>query len=488
MDSIIQLSKHTIVYGVGGVLNRFLGFIFLPLFTAYLSPEEYGILSILNIISIVTISIFSLGLGASIGPSYFDGGQKERKDSTIWTAFTLLTWFVSPLIFFPRIFANAISNIAFGSTIFSDYVVITIITIILSILAIPHNLSIQFEKRANLFVLISLLSSIISLTVSLLAIVAFSLGVKGYICGILCGVLTNLMLSLLFSIKDRSYKFNKSIAMQIVRVSIPMIPSTVFMLIMQHGNRYIIQNILGLDLLGIYTIGFNIGFIMNLFVSAFMNAWYPFFMTYINNQAEGARIFSIIATLYVQLFGFITCIFYLFSWSVISIMTDSAFHEAYQIVGLSATSQFLVGIFAILLPGFYYQRQFLSITLSQFFSAITSVILSLLFISRWGILGAAISMSLSYLLLVVILYFTSLHSKHEKVKYRWIKIVPILVLFVTFSLYSYIFPYLSTSFLLLSLLIMVTSMIIIIYCTLDNDIRNYLEIIVKTMLHKKGMI
>ena len=89
-QQIARLSKSTFIYGVGGLLNRFLSFLVLPLFTAYLTPAEFGISSILAWMAFLITPVFSLGFGAAIAPSYFEGNSKARKETTIWTSFMVL--------------------------------------------------------------------------------------------------------------------------------------------------------------------------------------------------------------------------------------------------------------------------------------------------------------------------------------------------------------------------------------------------------------
>ena len=37
-----DLFKHTIIIGIGTICTKFLSFIMIPLYTVWLSPEEYG--------------------------------------------------------------------------------------------------------------------------------------------------------------------------------------------------------------------------------------------------------------------------------------------------------------------------------------------------------------------------------------------------------------------------------------------------------------
>ena len=46
-----DLGKHSVVYGVGDLISKSIGFLLIPLYTNYLSPEQYGTLDLLDLTS-----------------------------------------------------------------------------------------------------------------------------------------------------------------------------------------------------------------------------------------------------------------------------------------------------------------------------------------------------------------------------------------------------------------------------------------------------
>ena len=96
---IHHLSRNTMIYGFGQVLNRLMGFLLLPLFTLYLSPADYGILAILGLISFVVTSIFSLGITGAAGVCYYSTHGQDCKEQTIWTSFFILAGSTAVIIF-----------------------------------------------------------------------------------------------------------------------------------------------------------------------------------------------------------------------------------------------------------------------------------------------------------------------------------------------------------------------------------------------------
>ena len=77
-SALLNLSKNSVIYGVGSVITRFVGLIMLPLFTSYLSPTEFGILAMLALLTMVVHPVFSLGLTVAMGASYFENNKRQK--------------------------------------------------------------------------------------------------------------------------------------------------------------------------------------------------------------------------------------------------------------------------------------------------------------------------------------------------------------------------------------------------------------------------
>src|SRR3990172_3197011 len=66
IQNIKYLVKQTLIYGLGGLSTKLVGFILLPLYTNQLNVSQYGILGIFDLILQLYLSVFSLGLMSSL--------------------------------------------------------------------------------------------------------------------------------------------------------------------------------------------------------------------------------------------------------------------------------------------------------------------------------------------------------------------------------------------------------------------------------------
>lgn len=435
-EQLKRLSIGTAVYGIGQILNRFIGFLLLPLFTAYLSPVDYGVLAILGLITFMATSFFSLGIGGAAGVCYFDGNNRERKEETIWTSVFLLAGSTVFLAIFGVLFSRQISYVAFQKTDYSRLVMMTLFSSGATILASPFMLFLQFEEKAKTFVALTIVSTMFSVGLSCFLVIVLRRGVLGMVESTLIANSASLLLFASFVSVQLKVRTSFQVLRELLKIGIPLVPAFVMIFILQHANKYILQWLEGIATVGIYTIGFNIGLVMSLLVSAFQTAWLPYFMSFKERPDEARILFGRILTYYLFGFGTLSLLFFIFAKLVIMVMTQPPFLEAYTVVGLSAGASFVSGVFFIMLPGIYYAKDVKYVTVIQTISAGIEVALNILLISWYGLFGAAIALFFGFLAMVICIHAWNLRKKdtYIRIVYEWKRILQFSSIYVLFAI------------------------------------------------------
>lgn len=395
-----RLGRNVLIYGGGDALVRFINFLLLPLFTRYLTPNDYGVRGLLLALTAVLSPIFSLGLSAAVGPCYFEGNQLERKAATVWTACGLLAFSSVLMLFVGYAFSGAICRLVFQSADYAGLWRVTLWTTALAILSEPFNLYLRFEEKARLVVVISVTSALATIGASFLLVVVLRRGVWGLVMAGLVGRVVMLAMQVGPAVAALPLRWVRSLVKPLLALGIPLIPSFAWLYIIQQAGKYILQWKWGLDAVGLYQIGLSISGFAGLAVSAFQSAWYPFFMSFMDRQEEAVPVFSHTLTLYVFAACLLTAGFFAFAKPVLLVMTQPAFHSAFRVVGLSAAALFCVGLYYVLLPPMYFAREVQAQALIQAVAAIASLALNWWLIAVWGVMGAATSFLLGFALFV----------------------------------------------------------------------------------------
>lgn len=424
-QQILNLGKDSLIYGIGSVVTRFIGLITLPLFTAYLTPEEYGVLAMLALLTMVAQPVFSLGLAAAMGPSYFSSDSPLNKSKAVWTVFAINTVSAMVLVAVAWLFPEMLGQLVRLPAEYSSLIGLSLTGCALTILVTSFTQRVQFERQAKLYVAATLATALAAILISIVTVVFLGWGVEGMVIGQFAGNATTFFAFFLIGFKKTKPSISLIMTKELLRQGCPLIPSFAFLFILMHSNKYILEVLVGIDAVGVYSVGFNMGMAISVITGGVVSAWYPFFMSYINRQTEAGPVFSRIFTYYVFGAGFICILFFLIAKPVIIILTDNNFHDAYIVVGLVAAANYFQTIFNLFLPGLYYNKEIKYVSVIQFLSVLLSVPVTYFCILSFGILGAGIGLVIGNLLMAGILHLWNIvnKSRYPVVLYEWKRIL-----------------------------------------------------------------
>ena len=389
-EQLSALGQTSFIYGIGQALSRLLSLLLLPFFVKYLTTADYGVSGMLNVVTFVAISIFSLGLGSAIAPSYFSEADAERRGTTIWTAFILLLASSALLAAVGLSSATALSRLVFGVPDHARLVTLTVLTTCFNVLSIPFAQQLQFEARAKAFVAWTLASAALTLGTSIVLVGVLRFGLTGYVEANLIGQAGATLLVILISLRSLTFRWNTATACELLRLGGPLIPAFGFLFVLQQAARVVLKETWGLDAVGVYTIGINLGSAVALVVSAFTSAWTPFFMSYVDRRNEARDVLGRVVTYYVIGMGALSLLFFFAAKPAVMLLTAPAFYPAYLVVGLAACAQVLGGLFNVLLPGVYFAKEVRVLTVIHGTAAALTVGAAVILVPPLGVLGASL--------------------------------------------------------------------------------------------------
>lgn len=449
---LLELGKDSLIYGVGSVLTRSIGLISLPLFTAYLTPEEFGILALLAILTMAAQPIFSLGLSAAMGPSYFSGDNREKKSEAVWTAFSISLVSSTLLIAIAWIFPDQLALLIRVSSEHSLVVALALTGCALNVMATAFSQRVQFERQARRYVCISVTSALSAIAVSALTVVYLDWGILGMVTGQIVSAALNFLFFGFYSLNETMFNVSQKMARELLRTGLPLVPSFAFLFVLMNNNKYFLEALSGVDAVGLYSVGFSLGSVISIITAGFTKAWYPFFISYIDRQNEVKSLFGRVYTYYVILGGYLCLLVFLFAEPVVYILANESFHEAYLVVGTVALAYFFQAMFNLFLPGTYFSDQIRYVPLIQAVTVILAIPINYIFIENLGLLGAGIGLVAGNLILAINIFIWNKvnFSKYVEVDYEWRRVGCVTVVYIITAVVFLMIP---SSSLLVQLLI-----------------------------------
>ena len=86
ISKIKELLNHGLIYGLTSSLQNLLGFILLPILTVYYTTAEFGIYSIILLVSTLAGSLFYFGASSALGRFYFDEDSDAYRKKIVSSA------------------------------------------------------------------------------------------------------------------------------------------------------------------------------------------------------------------------------------------------------------------------------------------------------------------------------------------------------------------------------------------------------------------
>lgn len=435
--SIRKLAHHSFIYGLGHTLTRALSFLVLPLYTNFLTQEQFGIAGLLfAYLSLMTI-IYGFGIDAAFLRYYLPAaGSAEKRalfSTSFWMALAAAGCLSALGVFLAAPLATVLTNQA-GQ----QYLVNLCAGILFfDALTTLFFLLLRAEERSLSFALNKLFNVSATLLLNYLFLAHGARGLAGIFEANLCASALTFLMLLPRGWPHLSLTVNHGLSKKLLRFGLPYLPSTLAVTAIDNLDRYILKALTDLKTVGIYSAGYRLGMVMGLAVAAFRFAWMPFYAG-AAQQPNAPMLFARILTYF-----HLTCatVFLAGSFFIddlvrlrfgsITLFAEEYWHST-AIVPVVMLGYWLFGIYLNLLVGIHLKEKTGWLPVITGAGLAANLGANFVLIPLVGMSGAAWATVLAYATLTVLAYYFS--QKHYAVPYEYARCFKIAA--ITALLYS----------------------------------------------------
>ena len=427
--------KQTSVYSLGNISTKLVGFILLPLYTAHLLPEDYGVLAILQAIMQILIGVFGLNLPTAMMRWYAPEKDLTRQKSIVFTTL-LSTLFVAILLSVLLIpFSERFAVEIFENTEFSTYFVFLFLAVSAGIINnVPLNL-IRLKERSVFYITLTTIKFTLIILSNIYFVAYLKIGVEGIIISELIGHLFVIIITTPMMIKNSTLKIDVTILWEMIKYGAPLVFSTVFTFVLTLSDRFIIKYFYGDSSVGIYSLGHKIASVINMLIlQSFQLGFLPIAYKKLNDP-NAKRYFSKVLTYYTLILVFAALTISLFSKELIEVLAlNSEYWIAYTVVPIISFAFVIKGIQYNFALSFHYAKRTSYNAAIVIITAFVNVVLNIILIQKYDFPGAAVSLLLSIFLMMLLSYFLGqkvYHIPYEIYKIGKIIFVGLLLYFIS---------------------------------------------------------
>ncbi|HDQ45808.1 MAG TPA: polysaccharide biosynthesis protein [bacterium] len=411
-ESLKRLTKHSAVYGIGHIVSRSMGFLLLPIHTNTLSPDLYGIASLLFSALAILNVFFSYGLDSAFLRFFVLAGSESEKRRLFstgwWTIFSTSLLFSSLLVFFSAPF----SALIFRSPDYTLLIRLAAGILIADGLALLPFLLLRAEEKSRLFVVLKTLNLAVTLGLNILFVGVLRLGVPGIFQANLIASAFTLLTLIPIQIQWLRPVFHRIDFAELMKFGLPYIPSYLSVVVMDQVSRFFIDRMIGTEATGLFSAGYKLGMFMALVVAAFRFAWHPFFLS-TSRQPDAKRIFARILTYFLLVLGlfFLLVSFFVREIAGLRLFGFRLFGEGFDaglsIVPIVMLAYILYGVYANFVIGVYLEKKSVYMPLITGLGAAAALLGNYFLIPRIGLTGAAWATAISYGVMALSLYLVN---------------------------------------------------------------------------------
>ena len=406
-------------YGLGQVIPKVVGFLLLPLYTAFLSPEDFGIVDLTMTIGAFALSGMRLGLPGAISVFYFDyvgKGKDQVYISTLYIGTALISFVLSVPFLVVGYFV--LPFLVPGLPFYPFYFLIILSSFLNTSSDIQKRL-LQVREQSGYSAWLNIITTLAGILTAVILVVLIRMGALGM-------VLSTLLTSVIFFIqaqiylkKDLRFIFDKTMFRNSLVYSLPLLPYHVLGNFAPLFGKSILAAQSSLAAVGLFAIAFKLTQPMQVFSNALGTAYSPIYFSMrtsegtneVNRKVVSAfnKIWAISTILSVAI--------YLFATPALVFFTDIRYHGADVCVKILSLGFLPTVFYLIASQEIFYQKKTRIVLLINLTAALLTILLAMWLVPKLDEVGLAVSMVAPLFISAIGAHYFS--SKYYMIAYNW---------------------------------------------------------------------
>lgn len=387
-----RLLSNTAILGAGTFASKLLVFLLMPLYTSILSAAEFGEADIISQTANLLIPLAALGICDGIFRFALESAKNEKgKDVVFSTGITVLSVGSICLI----LLVQLLRLISF----FDGYVMLIAAYVICANFHSAAANYLRAKGKNKLFALQGILNTSLTIVYNMIFLVVFHMGVLGYVLSVVIADLTVTLFLVLGARLWRCYSpkaFDRQKAAEMLRFSIPFIPTTMMWLITSASDRYIVSAYAGTAENGLYAVAYKIPTLITLVCTVFIEAW-QFSTVRDSGKEDRSEFFGNVYKYFVGIIFMGSSLLVATSKIFTRLLLDESYYSSWQYVPPLTVALVFSSLVAFLGSVYFVEKKSVMSMLTAMAGALVNVVLNFVLIPDHGAMGAAMATVISYM-------------------------------------------------------------------------------------------
>jgi len=388
-----SILKNTLIYAVGNFGSKALTFLLLPLYSFYLTKDEFGTYDLIIVSINLLAPMITLQTSEAIYRWLIDAKEDYHKQSkVIFNGFVIVTFIA--LIFY---------IVYFLASLFIDfeYTGYFALMLLFSCYLPLFQKILRGLGKVKTFAISGIVYTLLFLMFTIVFLLYFKLGLESLLlASIVAGSITILFVIGKLDLKGVFSKqhFERQEIESMIKYSLPLVPNSVSWWLINAADKYLIVILLNIQANGIYAVSTRFPAVITLVNSIFLLAWQDHGIGAKEDRSNAmffSKLFDKFITLELTLVLFLISI----SQYLVKYLIDPIYYEAWKYlpflfigVAFQAFSSF-VGV------GYQRAKKTRSIFTTSLVGGVLNILISLILLKHIGLFAPALGTFVSFLVM-----------------------------------------------------------------------------------------
>jgi O-antigen/teichoic acid export membrane protein len=423
-----RLATTGAAYTAASIFSKLIAVALLPLYTRYLTKDDYGNAELM-FAAVVSVSIIvRFGLIEALLRFYYK--EDEDPARVVSTSFAALFWVSTAAALVALPFADPISEALLGGPghaapdlariSIGGLWVLTMFEFLLTLF--------RLEERARAYFITTMLSVLAAIGLTVVLVVGKGEGAKGLLLGSYASGAAFVVGLIWVHRRRLSLWIDRTLLQRLMRFGLPTMPAELSLYLLNFVDRIILVRSAGAGAVGLYSLAVKFAQGVNVLVRGFQLAWPPLAYS-IRDDGEARRTYAAVVTWFTAGCAFVVAGMWLLSRWIVRALAAPEFFGSYKAIGLVATGVTLYALYMVLVVilGRTGRTEFNFPATAA--ALATNIALNLVLVPPLGIVGAGLALVASYLVVLALMY--SFTQRLFPVPYEWGRLARIVLVSAT---------------------------------------------------------
>ncbi len=375
-----ELFSDSVAFFISNFASKILAFLLIPLYTSVLSTEDYGIADLLNNTVNVLYPLLTLCIMEATLRFAFE--KKANKDAVLTNSLAIIALSIVVLcIATPLVKIISDTMYAYWGWFVAIFAAFNL-----------HQVLTQYAKgigKTKIFAISGVLHTVVIIVSNIMGLLVLKQGLNAYFISIVLGYfVASLYLVIFAKIRIKKISLDFSLLKEMLKFSIPTVPTVIAWWVNTSADKYIIIGYLGVAISGLYGVAYKIPSILTMVTNIFTSAWTLSAIKSVDDKDSAEYQSSVYK--YFNIANVMACsVLILLSKSLARILFAKDFFEAWKCVPLLLVAYLFSGLSGFMASSFRARKKTQGLMISTIIGAVVNVLLNLVVIKEFGIMGAA---------------------------------------------------------------------------------------------------